>query len=91
MAGNWSSLTECGPPIPIPKAVRPVTPVPPKPSSGVKPISKNSCPSSAPIKGNASSKIYHKPGQSFYNRTNPEVYFATDGDATRAGYRKAKV
>lgn len=71
--------------------VRPVTPVPPKPSGGVKPISKNTCPSSAPIKGNASSKIYHKPGQSFYNRTNPEVCFATDGDAVRAGYRKAKV
>jgi len=44
----------------------------------VKPISKNSCPSSAPIKGNAWSKIYHKPGQRFYNRTNSEVCFATE-------------
>ncbi len=72
-------------------SARPVTPAPSQPTGGVKPISKNSCPASAPIKGNASSKIYHKPGQSFYDRTNPEVCFATDADAIRAGYRKAKV
>lgn len=71
--------------------VRPVAPVPPKPSGGVAPISKNLCPSSAPIKGNESSMIYHKPGQRYYTRTNPEVCFSTDADAARAGYRKAKV
>ena len=70
---------------------RPVTPTPAKPSGGVAPISKTSCPSNAPIKGNESSMIYHKPGQRYYTRTNPEVCFATDSDAVRAGYRKAKV
>ncbi|MEO7587218.1 MAG: hypothetical protein ABIS84_04240 [Arachnia sp.] len=70
--------------------VRPVTPVPPKQGGGVPPISRNSCPASAPIKGNADSGIYHKPGQQFYARTNPEVCFATDADAVRAGFRKSK-
>ncbi|RMB58176.1 hypothetical protein EAX62_13245 [Tessaracoccus antarcticus] len=70
---------------------RPVTPTPPvRPSGGVAPISRNSCPASAPIKGNADSGIYHKPGQQFYARTNPEVCFASDSDAVRAGFRKSK-
>lgn len=43
-----------------------------------------------PDEGNADSGIYHKPGQSFYDRTNPELCFASDADAVRAGYRKAK-
>ena len=45
------------------------------------------CPAWAPIKGNASSMIYHVPGGAFYNRTNPEECFATTGAAERAGYR----
>ncbi|MGN8551513.1 UNVERIFIED_CONTAM: carboxypeptidase regulatory-like domain-containing protein [Microbacterium sp. SLM126] len=55
------------------------------------PVSTWSCPSWAPIKGNASSMIYHKPGQRYYNATKPEDCFRTDAAAVAAGYRKAKV
>ena len=72
---------------------RPVVskPQPAKPSGGVAPISRTDCPSNAPIKGNASSGIYHKPGQRFYKATHPEVCFASDSAAIAAGYRKSKV
>ncbi|NYE95412.1 hypothetical protein FHU41_001662 [Psychromicrobium silvestre] len=56
-----------------------------------KPISKNSCPAWAPIKGNKSSHIYHLPGQRFYKVTNPELCFANETAAVKAGYRKSKV
>lgn len=59
--------------------------------SRTSPASSWDCPSWAPIKGNASSMIYHKPGQTFYTRTKPEVCFRTDDAARDAGYRKAKV
>ncbi|MFT4229309.1 MAG: hypothetical protein QM602_03365 [Microbacterium sp.] len=49
------------------------------------------CPSWAPIKGNASSMIYHLPGQRFYDVTDPEECFRTESAAQEAGYRKAKV
>ncbi|MEV7648805.1 hypothetical protein [Arthrobacter sp. NPDC089319] len=62
--------------------------------SGKKPTSVagygNSCPSGYPIKGNASSMIYHVPGGGFYNRTNPEECFASQGAAINAGYRPSK-
>jgi len=40
------------------------------------------------IKGNASSKLYHVPGSSFYNRTKAEVWFATEEAAEAAGFQK---
>lgn len=49
------------------------------------------CPSWAPIKGNASSMIYHMPSGSFYSRTNPEECFSSESAAVKAGYRKSKV
>lgn len=55
------------------------------------PVSLSSCPSWAPIKGNASSGIYHMRGQRFYDRTYPEDCFRTEKAARDAGYRKAKV
>lgn len=57
------------------------------------PISTNSCPSYAPIKGNQGSNgwIYHQPGQQYYAVTNPEQCFKTAADAEAAGYRAAKV
>lgn len=61
----------------------------PKPSVA-KPVSKWNCPSWAPIKGNAPSKIYHLRGQAFYNKTTPEQCFATETAAVQAGYRKSK-
>jgi hypothetical protein len=48
------------------------------------------CPQTHPIKGNASSMIYHLPGQEFYSRTVPEECFATEADAQRAGYRRSQ-
>lgn len=48
------------------------------------------CPSAYPIKGNASSMIYHMPYGSYYSRTNPEQCFATESAAKAAGYRKSK-
>lgn len=48
------------------------------------------CPSWAPIKGNASSMIYHVPGGAYYNSTKPEACFATSGAAEDNGYRASK-
>lgn len=59
--------------------------------SRAEPASLTSCPSWAPIKGNADSGIYHLPGQRFYTATHPEVCFRTEKAAVGAGYRKAKV
>ncbi|MDQ3402512.1 MAG: 50S ribosomal protein L4 [Actinomycetota bacterium] len=43
-------------------------------------------PDGFPIKGNASSKLYHVPGSAFYDRTVAEVWFATAEDAETAGF-----
>ncbi len=61
-----------------------------KPTSS-KPASKWNCPSWAPIKGNAPSKIYHLKNQKFYTKTTPEICFSTETAAKNAGYRKSKV
>lgn len=45
------------------------------------------CPPDYPIKGNASSMIYHRPGQPSYERTVAEFCFASEADAEGAGYR----
>lgn len=58
---------------------------------GVPPATRNTCPSGYPIKGNASSGIFHVPGQRYYNATNPERCFATEADARAAGYRRSLV
>ena len=43
------------------------------------------------VKGNISgnNKIYHVKGGAFYDRTNPEMCFATEEEAKAAGFRKA--
>ena len=48
------------------------------------------CPAGYPIKGNASSRIYHVPGGRFYDRTVPERCYAVAADAEADGYRAAK-
>lgn len=76
----------------VPAPVAPVPSTKPTQAGGrYAPISRANCPSHAPIKGNANSGIYHMPGQRYYSRTHPEDCFATQADAVRAGYRKAKV
>lgn len=44
-------------------------------------------PEGFPVKGNESSKLYHLPGTSFYNRTEAEVWFASAEAATQAGFQ----
>ncbi|MFN8591717.1 MAG: hypothetical protein U0031_09690 [Thermomicrobiales bacterium] len=48
------------------------------------------CPEAYPIKGNASSHIYHEPGQSSYAVTIPEFCFASAAEAEAAGYRPSR-
>ena len=50
------------------------------------PLEDGSQPEGFPIKGNESSKLYHRPGTRFYDSTVAEVWFATDADAEAAGY-----
>jgi len=45
------------------------------------------CPPSHPIKGNASSMIYHEPGRASYERTVAEFCFASAAEAEAAGFR----
>ncbi|GIW04842.1 MAG: hypothetical protein KatS3mg059_1462 [Thermomicrobiales bacterium] len=45
------------------------------------------CPERYPIKGNASSRIYHLPGEPSYEATNPEICFASEEAAAALGYR----
>jgi large subunit ribosomal protein L17 len=40
------------------------------------------------IKGNADSMLYHVPGSAFYDRTGPEVWFASEEAAEAAGFSK---
>lgn len=74
----------------VPSAAKPSTPPPPSRPSSTAPISAWDCPSWAPIKGNASSMIYHMPGGTYYSRTKPEECFSTESAARAAGYRAAK-
>jgi hypothetical protein len=82
-------------PAPAPAPPKPApAPAPAQPAPGPVAPSGDSCPSSAPIKGNQSSSgewIYHVPGGSFYDRTNPEECFATESAAVAAGYRASKL
>ena len=52
------------------------------------PIEGDEMPDGFPIKGNASSKLYHLPETSFYNRTVAEVWFATEEAAKSAGFAR---
>ncbi|MFE5407279.1 cell wall-binding repeat-containing protein [Microbacterium sp. NPDC056569] len=54
------------------------------------PIDTWTCPSWAPIKGNADSGIYHVPGGQYYDATNPEECFTTETAAQAAGYRRSQ-
>lgn len=43
-------------------------------------------PEGFPVKGNADSKLYHNPDSPFYDRTDAEVWFASDEAAEAAGF-----
>jgi large subunit ribosomal protein L4 len=51
------------------------------------PLEDDSEPKGYPIKGNASSKLYHVPGSAFYDRTIAEVWFTTPEAAEAAGFQ----
>lgn len=60
-------------------------------SSPAKPTTKTTIPvdpSDCDIKG-SKSKIYHMPGGSFYDRTNPAACFNSEEEAQAAGYTKS--
>ncbi len=48
------------------------------------------CPDKFPIKGNATSKIYHLPGTSYYAMTKATICFRSAQAAERAGFRPSK-
>ena len=48
------------------------------------------CPPDFPIKGNATSRIYHLPGQASYEATVPAICFATEAIAAEHGFRPRK-
>jgi NAD(P) transhydrogenase subunit alpha len=48
------------------------------------------CPDEYPVKGNASSLMYHVPGGGSYGHTIPEFCFASEREAEAAGYRAAR-
>jgi hypothetical protein len=50
----------------------------------------SNCPEDYPIKGNANSRIYHKPGEPSYEQTIPEICFADEDVASQLGYRPRK-
>lgn len=89
---------------PKPTAV-PATPAPAKPTQAPAPptapvkaaaatsaavaATSGDCPADHPLKGNAGSKIFHRPGGASYARTNAEQCFDTAASAEAAGYRAA--
>ncbi len=48
------------------------------------------CPEDYPIKGNATSKLFHSPGSPSYKRTVPEFCFASTAAAEAAGFNPTK-
>ncbi len=54
------------------------------------PLDGDAQPAGFPIKGNASSKLYHRPGTPFYDSTIAEVWFASAEAAEAAGFALPK-
>jgi hypothetical protein len=49
------------------------------------------CPPGFPVKGNMPSRVFHSPGQQDYDRTTPEICFASEAAATDAGFRHSRL
>lgn len=60
------------------------------PAGSHAPLEDGSEPEGFPIKGNASSMLYHLPGTSHYARTTAEIWFDTEDNAKAAGYQLPK-
>ena len=52
--------------------------------------SDSAAPEGFPVKVKVSSGIFHVPGGRFYERTNPDRWYATAGAALADGYRQSK-
>ena len=52
--------------------------------------SDGAAPEGFPVKVKVSSGIFHVPGGRFYDRTNPDRWYATTGAAEADGYRRSK-
>ncbi len=52
--------------------------------------SDGAAPEGFPVKVKVSSGIFHVPGGRFYDRTNPDRWYATTGAALADGYRQSK-
>ncbi len=48
------------------------------------------CPARYPLKAKRATKVYHRPGGSWYPRMTPDRCFATEAAAQAAGYRRAQ-
>ncbi len=57
------------------------------PRGAVRGDGSETCPPGYPVKGNASSHVYHVPDASSYDATKATFCFATEDDAIAAGYR----
>ncbi len=71
----------------VPVTSSQVSPAGNGPGGSVRGDETGSCPADFPIKGNNSSKIYHVPGSPSYDGTKAEWCFATEEQATGAGFR----
>jgi ribosomal protein S6 len=60
------------------------------PANAVRGNESGECPDDFPVKGNASSKLYHTPGSPSYKRTIPEFCFASVEAAEAAGFGPTK-
>jgi small subunit ribosomal protein S6 len=60
------------------------------PANAIRGTESGECPDDFPVKGNASSKLYHTPGSPSYNRTIPEFCFASVEAAEAAGFGPTK-
>ena len=64
--------------------------VAPERPSWVIAASDGAAPDGFPVKVKASSGIFHVPGGRFYERTNPDRWYTTAGQAQADGYRQSK-
>lgn len=60
------------------------------PANAIRGSESGECPDDYPVKGNASSKLYHTPGSPSYKRTIPEFCFASVEAAEAAGFGPTK-
>ncbi len=61
--------------------------LPPELDGWVRGLGGHQTPTGYPVKGNASSRLYHMPGGRNYAATIPEICFATPDDARAGGFR----